>query len=94
MKNGKESLKEFADKTAKTIINTQYAETVEPVKSALHNFAESMRTKYPNSDWIRMFTIDTDRIIMDKVKGKAGFFHKLKVKWFMKKNGIKAMFKG
>ena len=93
LKSGQESLKEFAARTAITTKNAMIATNYEPAKSALENFGSVVEKLYPNSWWIRVFTIDTDRIVPDKLSGRSGFFHKLNVGMFMQKNGIKSFFK-
>ena len=93
VKNRQEKLKEFSLRTALSKRNAMVATNYEPAKSAYLAFEEAVLKMYPNSIWIRNFSVDTDRIVMDKIKGKAGFFHKLKVGAFMKKHGITSFFK-
>ena len=94
VKEGKETLSDFSRKTLLTTQNAFNVNELEPVMEAIHSFAEKIRTLYPNTDWIRDFSVVTDRIVLDKVNGKASFWHKLKVGLFMKKNGIKTFFRG
>ena len=75
-------------------VNIARAEKLKPIKDALHNYAEAFRTLYPKSEWIRRFSLDTRRVVLDEVKGKAGWFHKFKVGQFMKRYEIKTFFKG
>lgn len=93
VRTGQESLKEFTKRTVNATINAEMANNEEPAKSALHNFRIVVDKIYPHSWWIRTFSVDTDRVVLDKVKGKAGWFHKLKVGVFMKKNAITHFFK-
>lgn len=93
VRSGQESLKDFTMRTAFATKNAQAAVNYEPAKSAYKAFEAEVEKLYPNSWWIRQFTVDTDRIIPDSVSGKSGFFHKLKVGAYMKKYGITSFFK-
>lgn len=93
VRDGQENIKEFTKRTAMATYNAKIATNYEPAKSALKKFGETVEKLYPHSWWIRTFSVDTDRVVLDKVKGKAGWFHKLKVGAFMKKNAITHFFK-
>lgn len=90
---GEESLPEYTKRTFMATRNAQKATKLEPAKSALKAFSDVIDKNYKYSEWIREFSVDTNRIIMEKVKGKASWWHKFKVGMFMKKNGIKHFFK-
>ena len=93
VREGKETLSEFAAKTLQATQNALMATNLEPAASAYESFADVIDRIYEHSQWIREFSVDTDRIVLDKVKGKAGWWHKFKVGLFMKKHGIKNFFK-
>ena len=93
VREGKETLSEFTAKTFKATQNALMATNDEPAASAYESFVNVVDRIYKNSEWIREFSVDTNRIVLDKVKGKAGLWHKFKVGMFMKKHGIKSFFK-
>lgn len=93
VRTGQENIKQFTRRTALATRNAMIATNYEPAKTAFENFSRTVEEMYPNSWWIRVFTVDTDRIVPEHLSGKSGIFHKWKVGRFMKKNGITSFFK-
>ena len=93
IRTGEENLSDYTKRTLKATQNALEATNSEPAKSALKAFSDVIDRDYKHSEWIREFSVDTNRVVMDKVKGKASWWHKFKVGMFMKKNGIKHFFK-
>ena len=75
----------YSNKSIKQVIqnvltNIDGTSSVQPVKDALHNFADAWRTLYPRTKDIRRFIVENDWIKLDKVTRKKGLFAKLKLK--------------
>ena len=93
VKQGQESLSDFAKRTQSCTKNAVAATKYEPAKSAFKGFKASVDTLYGHSWWIRTFTVDNDRIVMDKIKDKASAWHKFKVGILKNLRGAKHFFK-